>query len=245
MRKIDYELQKKAHQFRIDNGIGSNEPINFRSLFHRLGIISVFKEMSEVFSGMSVKIGNNKFILINISNPIGRQNFTICHELYHLFVQEDFTIHRCNTGEFNKKDKPEYDADMFASYLLMPEEGVIDIIPSEELKKKNLITLPTFLKIEQYYSCSRTALLFRLDRLDLIDKEKYEEYRYNVSKEAVKLGFDPFLYLPGNKDQVVGDYGELAKKLFDSENISESHYANLMRDIGIDIDADIRNHDRS
>lgn len=245
MRKIDYELQKKAHHFRIDKGIGSKEPINFRSLFHKLGIVTVFKEMSEVFSGMSVKIADYKFILINSTNPIGRQNFTICHELYHLIVQEDFTIHRCNTGEFNKRDKTEYDADRFASYLLMPEDGIIDIIPDEELKKKNRITLPTFLKIEQYFSCSRTALIYRLDCLDLIDKGKYEEFRYNVSKEAIKLGFDPFLYLPDNRDQVVGDYGELAKRLFDIENISETHYANLMRDIGIDIDADILNHDRS
>ena len=127
----------------------------------------------------------------------------------------------------------------------MPEEGIIDIIPDEELKKKNLVTLPTFLKIEQYFSCSRTALLYRLERLDIINTEKYEEFRYNVSKEAVKLGFDPFLYLPDTKNQVIGDYGELAKRLFDSENISESHYANLMRDIGIDIDTDIVNHDRS
>lgn len=245
MRKIDYEQQKKAHQFRIDIGVGSKEPISFRSLFHKLGIVTVFKEMSEVFSGMSVKIGDQKFILINTSNPIGRQNFTICHELYHLFIQRDFTIHRCNTGEFNKKDKPEYDADKFASYLLMPEGGIIDIIPDEELKKKNLITLPTFLKIEQYYGCSRTALLYRLDCLDLIDIEKYEEFKSNVSKEAKQLGFDPSLYLPDYKDQVFGDYGELAKRLFDTENISETHYANLMRDIGIDIDADLLNHDRS
>ena len=245
MRKIDYNLQKNAHQFRRDNGIGSDEPLNFGSLFHRLKIIAVYKEMSDSFSGMSIKIDDYRFILINSSNPIGRQNFTICHELFHLFVQEDFTSHKCTTGEFNRKDKSEYDADRFASYLLMPEEGIIKTIPDDELKKKNLISLPTFLKIEQYYACSRTALLYRLDCLDIIDIEKYDEFRINVSREAVKLGFDSYLYLPDKKDKVVGDYGELANKLFNTESISETHYASLMRDIGVDIDSDIINHDRS
>ena len=201
--------------------------------------------MSDSFSGMSIKIDDYRFILINSSNPIGRQNFTICHELFHLFVQEDFTSHKCTTGEFNRKDKSEYDADRFASYLLIPEEGIIKTIPDDELKKKNLISLPTFLKIEQYYACSRTALLYRLDCLDIIDIKKYDEFRINVSREAVKLGFDSYLYLPDKKDKVVGDYGELANKLFDTESISETHYASLMRDIGVDIDSDIINHDRS
>ncbi len=245
MRQADYELQKKAFQFRNDLGIGPQEPIIFKNIFHKLGIVAVYKEMSKKFSGMSVKVGEYKFILINSFHPICRQNFTICHELYHLFIQDHFQSHACITGEFNRKNKPEFDADRFASFLLMPEDGILDLIPEAELKKKNLITLPTFLRIEQYYNCSRTALLYRLDNLELINIDKYEDYRYNVCKEAIKHGFDPALYLPGKKDLVIGDYGEIAKKLFDIESISETHYAKLMRDIGIDIDAEIENHDRS
>lgn len=33
----------------------------------------------------------------------------------------------------------------------------------------------------------------------------------------------------------LGNYGELAKSLFDNEQISEGHYSSLMYDIGIDI----------
>ena len=245
MRQIDYDLQKKAIQFRNENGIGPKEPIPFRSIFSKLGIVCVYKELSGKFSGMSIKVGENKFVLINSSHPIGRQNFTICHEFYHLFIEEHFKSHTCIAGEFNKQDLTEYDADSFASFLLMPEDGILDLIPYTELKKKNLITLPTFLRLEQYFVCSRTALLYRLKSLGLIDIDKYEGYKYDVSKEAIKHGFDPSLYMPGNKDLVLGDYGEIAKKLFDTEKISESHYAKMMIDIGIDIDIDIKNHDRS
>jgi len=245
MKTAAYELQKKAVQFRNELGLGPQEPIRFINIFLKLGIIAIFKDMSIKFSGMSIKIGDYKFILINSSHPVGRQNFTICHELYHLYLQEDFKSHTCNAGEFDNKDSSEYDADSFASFFLMPEDGIIEIIPEVELKKKNLISLPTLLKIEQFYGCSRSALLNRLDNLELIDKGKYEKYKLDVSKEAIKYGFDPYLYQPGNKNAVYGDYGQLAKKLFDNENISESHYTKLMRDIGIDIDTEIPNHDQS
>ena len=120
---------KKANQFRIDQGLGSSEPVNLKSLFIKLGIVAVFKKMSEPFSGMSIKVNNNSFILINSNHPVGRQNLTICHEFFHLYVQDNFQSKTCNTGEFNIKDKTEYEADRFAAFFLMPEDGVLNLIP--------------------------------------------------------------------------------------------------------------------
>jgi hypothetical protein len=34
---------------------------------------------------------------------------------------------------------------------------------------------------------------------------------------------------------VIGDYGIVAKELFDKEKISQSHYYSLLADLGIDI----------
>jgi len=240
--RIDYQLQKKASWFRSSIEIGSKDPIRFKSLLLKLNILSIFKPLSETFSGMSFKIGGNKFMLINSNHPIGRQNFTICHELYHLYIQKDFVSHTCNTGQFNRKDRSEYDADRFASYLLMPEDGLLELIPDTELRKKNNINLPTILKIEQYYGCSRTALLYRLDSLYLIDTDRYESFKSNISKEARHYGYDTSLYQHGNHGLVIGDYGTLAKALFDNYKISESHYVSLMRDIGVDVD-EVNNKD--
>jgi Zn-dependent peptidase ImmA (M78 family) len=174
-------------------------------------------------------------MLINSEHPIGRQNFTICHELYHLYVQTDFSIHSCIIEAFDKKNKTEYTADLFASYFLLPEDGIIALIPEKEFKK-NRITLQTILKIEQFYRCSRSALLYRLQNLDLINLSEYEDARYNVSKNAKLYGYDTALYQPGRHGQVYGDYGVLAKKLFDTDRISETHYISLLNDIGVNID---------
>ena len=78
--------------------------------------------------------------------------------------------------------------------------------------------------IEQYFACSRTALLLRLDGIGLIDYKKYEQYTRNVKHSAAILGYDTSLYDKGNEGLVIGDYGAKAKKLFDVGKISESQY---------------------
>lgn len=232
---INYQIQKEASQLRAKWELGPTDPVRLSSLILKLKIIVVFKPLNTKFSGMCYKVDDNKFMLINSGHPLGRQNFTICHELYHLYVQSDFAVHSCIIEGFDKRNKSEYVADLFASCFLMPEDGVIGLIPEPELKK-NKISLQTILKIEQCFRCSRTALLYRLEGLGLISVSEYEPFRFNVSKDAKLFGYDTTLYHPGRHGAVFGEYGPLAKELFDSDKISESHYVSLLKDIGIDID---------
>lgn len=231
----NYQLQKEASDFRLKNGIGACEPIRMKSWLPKLGVLALFKDMSDDFSGMAIKTDNHKFVIINSKHRVSKQHFTIAHELYHLFIQENFTAEfSTEAGKFNKKNKIEYEADMFAAYLLLPEECLLSLIPKNELAK-NKITLITIVKIEQYFACSRMALLIRLSHMDLIDFSKYQDYTVGVRNSAVMLGYDTSLYDSGNDGLIIGDYGPRAKKLFDDEKISESHFINLMNDIGTDI----------
>ena len=234
-------IQREATRLRNLWGLGPTDPVSLSSLIIKLNVLIVFKKLNQLFSGMSVQSDNNSFLLINSNHPIGRQNFTICHELYHVFVQKEAKLHSCIIEGFDKKDKEEYAANMFASFFLMPSEGIIGLIPEHELKK-NKVSLPTILKIEQFYQCSRSATLYRLQSLGLIDIKLYEGFLLNIAKDALKYGYDTSLYKPGRHDVVIGNYGPLAKELFDTGKISESHYVSLLKDIGIDIDA-INNED--
>jgi len=229
-------IQKKANQFRERNGISSNEPIRIKSLLIKLNILTCYKPLTEFFSGMSLK-GNsdNLFILVNSNHSLGRQHFTIAHELYHLFEQENFKVHQCTTGKFDKKNSEEYNADYFASCLLMPENGIVDLIPDNELTTKN-ISLRTVIKLEQYYSVSRSSMLLRLKLLDIIDAKQYEILKsYKVGETAMQYGYDISLYKNGNHNLIIGDYGEKARFLFENEKISEGHYLELMQTIGFDL----------
>ncbi|SFD75274.1 protein of unknown function [Chitinophaga sp. CF118] len=230
----NYHLRSGASRFRIEHGIGSSEPIRIKSWLPKLGVVVMFRPLSNNFSGMAVKQGEHKFILVNSSHRLSKQHFTIAHELYHLFIQEEFVAEISHAGRFDRKDKVEYEADWFAAYLLMPEEGILSLIPKEELSR-NKIRLETIVKIEQYFACSRTALLLRLDGMDLIEYSKYQQFIINVASSAQMLGYDDLLYKAGNNNVVIGDYGPRAKKLFDKGVISESHFINLMSDIGVDI----------
>lgn len=86
-------------------------------------------------------------------------------------------------------------------------------------------------------------MLYRLDSLNLIDIGAYELLRVDISKEARKYGYDTSLYYPGRHGLVIGDYGIIAKELFDKGKISGSHYVSLLRDIGIDVDKENDQHE--
>jgi len=109
----------------------------------------------------------------------------------------------------------------------------LELIPDDELNQKK-ISLKTMLFIENFYSCSRRALLYRLKSLKLISSEDYDAFTINIKKGALENGYGIDLYEPGNNNLVIGDYGSVAKGLFDKEKISQSHYYALLTDLGID-----------
>ncbi|MFC4871743.1 ImmA/IrrE family metallo-endopeptidase [Negadavirga shengliensis] len=227
-------LEKYAAQFRSEHGYSNQESIHLKSLLHKLSVLAVFRPLAMGISGMAIKVGtNNRFMLINTARTLGHQHFTICHELYHLYIQKNFDYHVCQVGYFDKKAKEEYNADSFAAKLLMPEEGVITLIPDAELAKGK-ISLATILRIEQYFSCSRKALLHRLAELNLIKRNHLDELATDVRKSAMAHGYSIKLYKKDNQKEVIGDYGDLARKLFEQNKISESHYYSLLEDLGVD-----------
>lgn len=229
-------LQKKANSFRERNGISGSEAIRIKSLLLKLKVFTMFRPLTEKFSGMSLKISDDaRFIIVNSNHSIGRQHFTIAHELYHLYIQEKFEIHKCETGLFDSKNKEEYNADYFASSLLMPEIGILELIPDEELNKKK-ISMQSVIKLEQYYSVSHSSMLVRLKMLGLLDAKTFDYFKtFKATQTAQQYGYDTALYKDGNHNVIVGDYGEKAKMLYDNEKISEGHYLELMQQIGIDI----------
>lgn len=229
-------LEKKADDFRQRWGYGTDKPINLQSLLLELNVPTFFKTMEKV-SGMAFKSESNaRFILINSGHTVGRQNFTICHELYHLFIQENFSYKVCTAQSFiyDKKDPEEYAADIFAAFLLLPTKGIRDLIPEKELEKDS-ISLDTVVKLEHAFQCSRSALLYRLKKLNYISDIKFSEFSQNKILSAYQRGYPINLYQPSNVELVWGNYGEIAFDLFELGKISEGDYASLMIDIGVDI----------
>lgn len=217
-----------ARKFRADVNLSFSEAINLKSLLRKLNILTVFRPLSGDFCGMATCTPSGlKFILINSNNPKGRQHFTIAHELYHLFIEDDPTPHICQLT-VNSKDVSETNANMFASALLMPEDGLFEFISKEEIKGK-AIHLSTIIKMEQYFSVSRLALLYRLRNCKIINQAELDTLmQYSVKDTAKQYGYDTALYESGNEGLVIGDFGEKARILYEQEVISEGHYQELL-----------------
>lgn len=222
------EAENLAKKLRSDLGLSLDGPIHTKTILRKENILTAYRPMSIDAYGLSLKCGDYKFMLINSNNMRGRQHFTIAHELYHLYLEDNPKPHLCTNG----KSPEEYNADLFASAFLMPVEGIYKNIPTEELREKQ-ISLATIIRLEQYFSVSRLALLVRLDKLKLLKKGQFEVLKsVSPMQSAREHGYDLSLYKKGNEDMFIGDFGTIARRLFDDEKISEGHYVELLNQIG-------------
>lgn len=233
---LKFEIENYASTFRKNHGFGETDPIRLESLLIKKNIITQFKPLSGGLAGMAIKASNHiRFMLVNSNHSLGKQHFTIGHELYHLYVQENFTSQRCITGLFDKqKDIEEKKADMFSASLLLPELGVFELIPQVERSKANSISAETIFKIQQYYSVSIKSVIYRLIDFKLIDSSYYERFEGKVKSTARAMGYDVKLYEPGHEGKTIGDYSTLASKLHENKQISESFYFELLNAVGYD-----------
>lgn len=226
-------VESHVSKFRQRAGLSDSEAVNLKSLLLKLKVLAVFRPLSEKFSGMSLRSGDNRFMLVNSNHPKCRQHFTIAHELYHLFVESNPKPVPHNCSADGKKSEIEQCADAFALMFLMPADGVRQMIPDNELLTGH-VSLASILRISQYFSVSFSAVLNRLSDMRLINRNERETFKqFSVKRTAREFGYDISLYEPGNQNLVIGDFGEKARKLFDNEKISEGHYLELLHKIGI------------
>lgn len=224
-------IDNQVLDFRKKAGLGSSDAVSLKRLLLRLNVLTVFRPLSNTFYGMSLRSGEKRFMLINSNNPVCRQNFTIAHELYHLFVEDNSVPHNCGTP--GKRTDSERCADAFALRLLMPADGIRQMIPLEELLAGE-VSMATLLRIEHYFSTSHTATLNRLYDLKLISSQLQKSYSQRPIKQTAReYGYNPALYEAGNHNLIIGDFGEKARKLFEEGKISEGHYFELLHKIGI------------
>lgn len=236
MKKNDLlrlECREKAAQFRNRFGYGPDDPIHLRSFLLKQNVVTLFKPLGGSFAGMAMIVDQKRFMMVNQNHTMGKQHFTIAHELYHLFIQENFISKKCKTALFLAQGDPEeLKADLFAANLLLPEIGVSTLVPQEERKGK--VSAQTIFKIQQVYSVSVKATIFRLVELGFVDSGYFETFQSGSTEKMRNLGFDTRLMYPGNQDLTLGDYAVMAGTLFQQRKISESVYLTYLNAVHID-----------
>ena len=208
-----------AEMLRHEWGIESFASVNIRSLVYNniRNLTVLWFPMKTNISGCCSKTKEDKVIFINTNHTVGRQNFTLAHELYHLLYEDidDFIV--CGVNINNQSEK---NADNFASTLLIPDSALY------WFKNKNQIedwSLEDIIKCEQYYQVSRSTMLVRLKNLSWITQDQFDEFGFNIIREADRLGYDTSLYKPSPENQKYSSIGELIRlteKAYDGKKIT-------------------------
>lgn len=232
MSKMNIETASiLAAKFRQSFSLSATEPLSMKTLVRMSSILMMYRPLEDALYGMSMKTADSssKFILLNSNSTVGRQNFTIAHELYHLYFEEHPQPHFCRLGFLNDSERA---ANMFAGALLMPKEGLLQFVDNKELVKSSL-SLSTILNLEQIFGVSHSMLLIRLKELKLIGENDFNNFNMlHVKKEAAMRGLDLSIYNRGNEGLIISDFGQKARQLYESERISEGHYMELLNMIG-------------
>lgn len=222
-----------AAKMRVMLHVTDSEPLNTKTIVRQLNIMTMFRPLSEKLWGLSLKTADckNRFILVNSNSTRGCQHFTIAHELFHLFFDENPEPHFC--GTLMETNPSERSANMFASALLMPRTGICSNIPNRELMTRD-VSIETILRLEYLFGVSHSTMVLRLRELKLITPKCAETLSgITITREAALRGYDGRLYQKAaNEGLVIGDFGSIAKRLFDEEKISEGHYLELLNMIG-------------
>lgn len=223
-------IENEALSLRARFNLGDKLPVDIDSLILESGIIAVYTKMSEAFSGMCLKYTDQtNFILINSVMPLGRQNYTVAHELYHLFVQDPTTlkVHSC---DINSPESPiERRANSFASYFLMPTAGVLEMMEKLECNQKT-INPAQIITMCDYFGVSYQAMLVRVNKILHLPNEQVEKLKaITPVKYACKYRLKREVFLIPERDNViVGDYVSKAHTLYNSGKISKGHLIELL-----------------
>lgn len=229
------EIMTKAIQFRKELNEDGSSPIDiFAAAGSIEGLSIVFYPMGEKLSGMCVKgSGNSCTIGINSEMTLGRQRFSLAHEFYHMRY-DNTTVSLCGKKIGDGK-QIEKEADLFASYFLMPND---ELIRKTELcaakRPNNKIIFDDIIRIEQYFGVSHRATVLRLKENKILSWREADDYLMMSAKSRAKeLGFSGELYEPLPPKRRYGTYGAYiaqADSLLNRDLISEGKYESLLLD---------------
>lgn len=234
MNQIESIATFRANEVRKALGLSAFESIDIiKVLRENEDVNFILKPFESRISGMFLRLGTTKVIVLNTARTLGHQRFTAAHEYYHLCFDTGMMGGLCIAGRSKQTITSEAEADLFAANLLMPAEGIAHSI-YKRTRGVRKITIDDVVNLEQKFGVSRAAMLIRLKKLGyLTEKQLSEMKEYPVIQTARILGYELDLYQPTNRDAVLSSYAEKAKIALESGYISEGRYRQLLLEAGL------------
>ena len=200
--KIESETLRVIDKYNTENGLSIQIPIPVLEIIESIGFNYDFR-MDGVYKDKDLLGGlhlDSKTIVINeqIAEQDGRMHFTAAHELGHLILHANENKKCKEIDNYPKEDRNiEMEADLFASFLLMPTSSVKEaffkvrksplkmtdhrffgLIKKKRSRKERAIFIANKIrKIGGFENVSKLAFLNRLIGMNLIKGISYQSYR--------------------------------------------------------------------
>lgn len=237
LKMIDRQkISAQAIKLRYELGVDALSPVDISVLVQTMSNMTlVYYPLPEELSGACYKgNGISSLILINSNMSLGRQHFSLAHELYHAFFDKTMPKFICPSN-FESRSEDERKADIFACQFLMPELAVEKALSKSAHGRE--IDMEDVIRLEQYFGVSHASMVIRLKELHFLTESQASQMQSNVKTAAARMGFDTSLYGPSREHErkkVLGHYIDKARKLLDDGTISNGLYEELLLDAGRD-----------
>lgn len=147
------DVLKKAKEA----GLYTGNALNIEDLISTFGDIEIHYEVMDAAKSGSLSHKDGKWIMcVNRNHNKKRQRFTMAHELGHYMLHKGKNLEFVDTTFFRsaQMDSIEYNANEFASRLLMPENSLRKLIDIDKIK--NIGTLA------EKFNVSSAAMKYRV-----------------------------------------------------------------------------------
>ena len=227
------DINTKAMRLRNQLGVDGLSPVDIPVLAQSIQELTLaYYPLPDEISGACYKgESSSLLIVINSGMSLGRQHFSLAHELYHAFYDMTLPKFVCPSN-FESRNENERAADMFASYFLMPDLAVENAIRKFR-KNEQKIDMECVIRLEQYFGVSHSSMLIRLKELRFLTESDMVLMQSDVKLTASRIGFDTSLYEPPKESErikVLGYYIDKAGTLERKGIISNGLYEQLLLD---------------
>ncbi|MEB7998527.1 ImmA/IrrE family metallo-endopeptidase [Staphylococcus saprophyticus] len=140
---------------------------NSTELLSDMGYYIIKAEAPKNLSGFYMKKDRFPFIFVNTNHSLGRQNFSLWHEVYH-----DFMDHQNGISDFGSNKLEEREAEIFAGIILLPDQELKKWTKLYDIKKPYIIA-----QMSVYYQMSFNAVVIRGMQLGEIDFDTFKQLK--------------------------------------------------------------------
>lgn len=153
-------IKPLAEKFIIEQRL--QYPLDTMNILEELNYYIIKSPAPTNLSGFYMKKDGFPFIFVNTNHTLGRQNFSLWHEVYHHIMN-----HENGISDFNSDSLQEREAEIFAGLVMLPDSEI------ERLGELDFADRIIIAEMSEHYQMSFSGILVRLMQAEKVNYDTY------------------------------------------------------------------------